>query len=151
MKKMGYSAQDVDPETTAKAMGREFFIPTKKTFELCRAIRGMQVERAKEYLDNVIALKQAVPFKSYHRWVGHKKGIGPGRYPVKSAKAVKKVLESAEENAEYKGLDSDNMVIRVIAGHKGSPTKANMPRAQGRATKWWHETVNIEIILEEVK
>jgi len=151
MKKAGYSAQDVDPEITAKAMGRELFIPTKKTFELCRAIKGMNVERAKEYLEDVIALKQAVPFKTFHRWVGHKKGIGPGRYPVKSARAVLKVLENAQENAEYKGLTSDNMRIKIIAAHKGSPTKANMPRAQGRSTRWYHETVNIELVLEEVK
>jgi large subunit ribosomal protein L22 len=151
MKKAGYSAQDVDPESTAKAMGRELFIPTKKTFELCRAIRGMNVERAKEYLENVIALKQPVPFKTYRRWVGHKKGIGPGRYPVKSARAVLKVIENAQENAEYKGLTSDNMRIKVIAAHKGSPNKAMMPRAMGRSTRWYHETVNIELVLEEVK
>jgi len=151
MKKAGYSAPEVDTETTARAMARELLIPTKKTFELCRAIRGMNVEKAKEYLENVIALKQPVPFKTFNRWVGHKKGIGPGRYPVKSARAVLRLLESAQENAEYKGLTSDEMRIKVIAAHKGSPNKANMPRAHGTSTRWWHETVNIELVLEEVK
>nr|AJS13257.1 ribosomal protein L22(archaeal)/L17eukaryotic/archaeal [uncultured archaeon] len=151
MKKAGYSAQDLDTETTARAMARELLIPTKKTFELCRAIRGMNVEKAKEYLENVIALKQPVPFKTFNRWVGHKKGIGPGRYPVKSARAVLRLLESAQENAEYKGLTSDEMRIKVIAAHKGSPNKANMPRAHGTSTRWYHETVNIELVLEEVK
>ena len=151
MKKAGYSAQDVDPETTAKAMGRELLIPTKKTFELCRALRGMNVERAKEYLENVIALKQPVPFKTFKRWVGHKPGMAAGRYPVKSARALLRILENAQENAEYKGLTSDNMRIKVIAAHKGSPNKASMPRAHGRSSRWYHETVNIELVLEEVK
>lgn len=151
MKKAGYSAQELDTETTARAMARELLIPTKKTFELCRAIRGMNVEKAKEYLENVISLKQPVPFKTFNRWVGHKKGIGPGRYPVKSARAVLRLLESAQENAEYKGLTSDEMRIKVIAAHKGSPNKANMPRAHGTSTRWYHETVNIELVLEEVK
>ena len=151
MKKAGYSAQEIDPETSARAMGRELPIPTKKTVELCRAIRGMHVERAKEYLENVIALKQPVPFKTYRRWVGHQKGIGPGRFPVKSARAIIRILESAQENAEYKGLDSDNMRIKVIAAHKGAPNKVNTPRAQGRSTRWYQETINLEIVLEEVK
>src|SRR4030067_3327147 len=131
MKKAGFSAQDLDPETTARAMARQLLCPTKMSFELCRAIRGMNGEKAKEYLENVIALKQPVPFKTFKRWVGHKKGIGPGRYPVKSARAVLRLLESAQENAEYKGLTSDEMRIKVIAAHKGSPNKANMPRAHG--------------------
>jgi len=151
MKKAGYSAQGLDPEKTSKAMGRELPIPTKKTFELCRAIRSMNVEKAKEYLENVVALRQPVPFKTYRRWVGHKKGIGPGRYPVKSARAILRILQSAQENAEYKGLESDSMRIKVIAAHKGSPQKANRPRAYGRSTRWYQETVNIELVLEEVK
>ena len=41
--------------------------------------------------------------------VAHKKGVGPGRFPKKAAKAILRVIESAKHNAEYKGLDAENM------------------------------------------
>ncbi|TLZ50610.1 MAG: 50S ribosomal protein L22 [Methanobacteriota archaeon] len=151
MSKIGYSAQDLDDETTARAIGRELPISPKKAVEMCRAIRGKSVEDAKEYLEEVIALTRAVPMKRYKMMVGHKAGIGPGRYPVKVARHFLKVLQTAEENAGYKGLDVDNMRIKVLAAHKGATTKGFMPRAHGRSSPWNQETVNLEVVLEEVE
>ncbi len=151
MPRIRYSAQDLDEETTARAIGRELPISPKKAVELCNAIRGKPLEEAKDYLERVIALEQPVPMRRYHTMVGHKHGVGPGRYPVKTARHFLKVLQGAEENAGYKGLDIDNLRIRVLAAHRGQKTKGNMPRAQGRSTPWNQETVNLEIILEEGK
>ena len=151
MTKLGYSAQDLDDETTARAIGRDLQISPKKAVEVCRAIRGKTVEDAKAYLERVIALTQAVPMKRHKMMVAHKPGIGPGRYPVKVARHFLKVLQSAEENAGYKGLDVDNMRIKVMAAHKGSTTKGYMPRAHGSSSPWNQETVNLEVVLEEVE
>ncbi len=151
MAKIGYSAQDIDDDTTARAMGRELPISPKKAVELCRAIRGKTLEAAKEYLEGVVALEQPVPMKRHKKMVGHKAGVGPGRFPVKAARSMLKVLDSAQENAEYKGLDADNMRIKVLAAHRGSKQKAMMPRAHGHSTPWNQETVNLEVVLEEVE
>lgn len=151
MSKIGYSAQGLDDETTARAYGRELQISPKMAVELCRQLRGKSVEDAKEYLERVIALKQPVPTKRYKTMIAHKRGTGPARYPVKVARHMLRILESAEENAGYKGLDVDSMRIRVIAAHRGSITKGRMPRAQGRSTPWNQETVNLEVVLEEVE
>jgi len=151
MTKLGYSAQDLDEDTTVRAYGRELPISPKKAVELCRALRGKSVEKAKEYLERVITLDQPVPMRRYKTMVAHKHGTGPARYPVKVARHLLKVLQSAEENAGYKGLDVDNMRIKVLAAHKGLTTKGNMPRAQGRSTPWNQESVNIEVVLEEVE
>jgi len=151
MTKLGYSAQDLDEEGTARAIGREMPISPKKSVELARAIRGKTVEDAKEYLERVIRLEQAVPMKRHKMMVAHKPGIGPGRYPVKVARHFLKILQSAEENAGYKGLDVDKMRIKVLAAHKGTTQKGQMPRAQGRSTPWNQETVNLEVVLEEVE
>jgi len=92
-----------------------------------------------------------VPMKKYNRWVAHKSGIGPARYPVKAAKAFLKILESAVANAEFTGKeDPDAMIIRVINAHKGATTKGYRPRAYGRSGPWNQDTVNLEIVLEEV-
>ncbi len=150
MAKLGYTMEV--KEGMAKAYGREMPIPWKKSVELARALRGKKVEQALEYLDNVIALKQPVPFRRYNRWVAHKSGYGPARYPVKAAKYFKRVLESAVSNADYLGREEpEAMVIRVINPHKGSTTKGVTHRAHGMSTPWNQDTVNLEIVLEEVE
>lgn len=151
MSKLGYSVQDVDDDTTARAIGRELPISPKKAVELCRALRGKRVEDAKQYLERVIALKQPVPMKRYNAMIAHKRGVGPARYPVKVARHFLKVLESAEENAGYKGLDVENMRIRVLVAHRGPVTEGRMPRAHGRSTPWNQDSVHLEVVLEEVE
>ena len=131
----------------AKAYGRELGISWKKSVELARELRGKTVEDALEYLDNVIALKQAVPMRRYNRWVAHKAGHGPARYPVKCARGFRKVLAGAAANAAGEG---EAMRIRVLNAHKGSIQKGSRPRAMGRSSPWNKDTVNLEIVLEEV-
>ncbi len=143
----GYSVA-FDPEKTARARGRDLPISRKKSMELCRALRGMELQDAKDYLEDIIALKRPVPFRRYTSGAGHKKGIGPGKYPVKVAKYVLKVIENAESNAEYNGMETDNLYIKSIAAHTGRVYKGYMPRAHGRWTAWDEKTTNIEVILE---
>lgn len=150
MTKLGYTT-DYKIETMARAYGRELPIAWKKSVELARALRGKSVEHAREYLEKVISLKQPVPMKRYKRWVAHKAGVGPARYPVKAAKAFLRVLESAVANAEFTGKDDpDAMHIAVINAHKGAITKGSRPRAYGRSSPWNQDTVNLEIVLAEV-
>ena len=102
-------------------------------------------------LEEVIALERAVPLKRYNKRVSHKAGVGPGRYPKKAAKAILTVVRSAASNAEYKGLDVSSMAVMTVTASRGRTIPGHMPRAQGRATQWNQETVNIEVIIEEVE
>ena len=147
---MGYT-QETDPETTSRAIGKELGVSPKKCREVCKELMGLKVDAAKQYLKDVADLKKAVPYTRFKMYLSPKPGVGPGRYPKKAALAILKVLESAQSNAEYKGLDADNMRVRVAAAHRGRIEKAYMPRAQGRSTPWNEQTTNIEIILEEIK
>src|SRR5437879_1758105 len=81
MSKFGYTVE-YKIETMARAYGRELPLAWKKSVELARQLRGKTVDQAREYLEKVIALKQPVPMKKYKRWVAHKAGPGPARYPV---------------------------------------------------------------------
>lgn len=150
MPKLGYSMR-MDPKTTARGIARELPISPKKSYELCNALRGKMAEAAKKLLDEVIELKRPIKFKKFTTAVGHKRGIGPGRYPVKSAKYFKKLIEEVQANADQQGLDGEAMRIAHIAMHPGPKRKMQRPRAFGRSTPWIQETVHIEIILEEVK
>ena len=121
-KKYAYDNKEVDESKVARAKASSLKISPKHSVEICSAIRGMEVSKAKAYLNDVIEMKKAVPFKRHNRGVGHRKGMkgwAAGRYPVKASKAILKVLENAEANAEYKGMDVENLKIEHISSHKG--------------------------------
>ena len=147
----GYTYRDEPGVTVARARGVELPMSPKKTYELLNAIRGMPVDRARTLLEEVIALKRPIPFRRYNQETAHKKATGPGRYPRKVARNVLQLLESAAENAEYEGLDTDRLFVRVAASARGRIRKATMPRAQGRGTEWNEQTTNVEIVLAERK
>jgi len=147
---MGYT-QETDAENTSRALGKEMSVSPKHCREVCKMLTGMKVEDAKKYLEEVIELKRAVPYTRFKMYLNPKPKIGPGRYPKNAAKAILRVLQSAQSNAEYKGLDAENMRVKVAAAHRGRIQKSFMPRAQGRSTPWNEQTTNIEIILEEIE
>lgn len=133
-------------------MGMELPISPKHAREICRALRGMNAKDAEEYLEDVIALKKAVPFRRYNRNVAHKRGLvgwDAGRFPQKAAREVLAVLRNAMSNAEYKGLESDDLVVYLANTKKGRTIRGWMPRAMGRATPKNRETVSLEMILRE--
>ena len=152
--KWGYSIveEELDPEKTVKASGREIRVSHKSAREVCRTIKGMMLTQAKQYLRDVVAKKKPVPFKRFRKKSGHRHGLDKafaGRYPVKAAAQILKVLESAEANAENKGLDTERMRIIHAATNQGMKVKRFMPRAQGRTTPHFDTLVHVEIALEE--
>jgi large subunit ribosomal protein L22 len=154
MPKWGYSimTEELDPEKTAKASGREIRVSHKNTREVCRTIKGMTLTHAKEYLKNVINKKQPVPFKRYRKKAGHRHGLEKafaGRYPIKAAAKVLIVLEGAEANAENKGLDLDRLRIMHAAAYPGMKIKRFFPRAHGRSSPKYDTLTHIEIVLDE--
>lgn len=66
----------------------------------------MPLNKAKSYLEDVLAHKQAIPFTRFCRGVGrtaqakNRHSNGQGRWPVKSAKFILDLLKNAESNAE---------------------------------------------------
>ena len=76
-------------------------------------------------------------------------GWAAGRYPVKAAEQVLKVLENAEANAEYKGMDTENLFIEHISSHRGVVLPGVIPRAFGRMTPFNTPTTHIQIVLQE--
>ena len=147
---MKYSTK-VDSDKTAKAYGYELHCSPKDSMNLAHAIRGMKTEDAKKYLQEIIDMERPLPAVFHNRKRAHQKGIGPGSYPQKAAKYMLKTLENAENNAEYKGFDVENMKISHISTYGGRVIKGVMPRAHGRATDKNTKTTNIEIIVEEVE
>ena len=154
MPKWGYSiiAEELDPEKTAKASGRELRVSHKAAREVCQVVKGMTLSKAKAYLRDVIDKKKAVPFRRYKKKVGHRSGLKKtfaGRYPVKTSQKILRVIEAAEANAENKGLDLDRLRILHAAAYPGIKIKRYTPRAHGRASPKYETTTHVEIVLQE--
>lgn len=152
--KWGYSiiAEELDLEKTVKASAREIRVSHKSAREVCRTIKGMMLTKAKQYLKEVVDKKKPVPFRRFTKKLGHRHGLVKayaGRYPVKTAKHVLKVLEEAEANAENKGLDIDRLRIIHAAASQGMKIKRFKPRAQGRASPRFEILSHIEVVLQE--
>ena len=68
----------------------------------------------------------------------------------KTAGLVKKLIESAVANAEYKKvMDVDNLYVKTIWVDQGPVLKRFRPRAQGRAFGVRKKTSHINVVLEE--
>lgn len=128
----------------ARAMGRALPISFKQSVEVCNFIRGKGVNEAKSILKKVSEKKMIVPFKRFNRDLGHKKKIGPGRFPVKTSKELLKLLEAVEANAQFKGLNTSNLTIMHICAHKASKVWHF-----GRKRRRQMKRTNVEVIVEE--
>jgi len=154
MPKWGYSITDIDIEKTAKASGRELRVSHKHAREVCKTIKGMKLNQAKDYLKQVILKKKPVPFRRYNKKVGHRRGLEnacAGRYPVKAATEILNVLEGAEANAEYKGLDLERLKITHASAYPGMKIKRYISRAFGRSSPRFNTLVHVELVLEEME
>ena len=153
MARVAYS-QKLEGENFARGKANELNRSPKHSIEIAGFIRHKQINEAIAYLNEVIALKKAIPFKRFTRNVAHKRGLpgnwDAGRYPVKASKAYIRLLESVKKNAEYLGLDAEKLEIVHVTANRGRAQKAFFPRAMGRATPKVRESVNIEIIAREV-
>jgi large subunit ribosomal protein L22 len=154
MPEWGYSVLEIDPEKTAKASGRELRVSPKSTREVCNTIKGMKLDQARSFLRQVILKKKPVPFRRHTKKVGHRRGLQKayaGRYPVKAAQKVLEVLENAEANAEYKGLDIERLRIIHASAYSGMKIKRYIPRAFGRATPRFETLCHVELVLEQME
>lgn len=116
---------------------------TKHCIEIAKALRYKTTAYAQKYLEDVIALRRPVEFKTFKRNVGHKAGIASGRFPQKAAQQFLKLVKAVEANAQFKSLNVDDLkIIKLVAN------LASIPAGGGRHK---HKTkrTHLEIIVRE--
>jgi large subunit ribosomal protein L22 len=153
MARTGYSTQ-IEGETLARGKANEIPISPKHAIEIARFIRNMKAGEAVAYLEEVVAEKKTIPFRKFNRKVAHKRGLvgwDAGRFPKKASVAYIRLLHSVSKNAEYLGLDTENLKIVHVSANRGRGFEGFFPRAMGRASPKRRETVNIEIVVKEVQ
>lgn len=135
-------------ENQAIVRGLDLPISWKDSVEVCRFLRKKSLQQAKRLLQQVLDKKIAVPIKKYGLGDrGHKKSkVGPGFYPQKSTKHILQLLNTLEANAQDKGLNISNLIIKKLM-----PNKASLPWHHGRHRGRKMKRSHIEIIAEEVR
>ncbi len=143
---MAYKYSTPIGENCAKAVGVALPISRKQSIMVCKFIRNKSVQFAKKQLSEVMKKKLAVPYTRFNDDIGHKAGMAAGRYPLKTCTHILALLESAESNAQFKGLSTGDLIIAHISAQKG-PDTWRYGRHMRRRAKRTH----IEIVLEERK
>jgi large subunit ribosomal protein L22 len=114
----------------------------------------MRLEEAKSLLEAVTEKKKAIAYRRYKKEVPHHsldERFYAGRYPVRAATRILKLLEELESNAEYKGLDIDRLRIVHAASQRGLKVRKFIPRAYGRATPYNNTLTHVELVGYEAR
>ena len=149
-----YATEPENASKSAKARGSYLRVHFKNTRETAQAIKHMHLKRAVRYLKNVMAKKEIVPFRRFSACAGRKAQAKQfhttqGRWPKKSAEFLLQLLKNAESNAEFKGLDTDHLVIESIQVNAAPKMRRRTYRAHGRINPYMSSPSHIEVILAE--
>jgi ribosomal protein uL22 len=114
----------------------------KHAREVCNAIKGMKLERAKAYLQNVIDYKETVTFTKFTGGCGrhaqaknHSASGSKGRWPQKASKMILDLVRNAEANAEMKGISVDDLIVSHSQANRAMQQRRRTYRAHGRINR----------------
>ncbi|KAJ2078131.1 60S ribosomal protein L17B [Coemansia sp. RSA 988] len=149
-----YSATPANEAKSARCRGSDLRVHFKNTVETANAIKGRKLLNAVTYLKDVQEHKQCVPFRRFHRGIGRTaqvKGMGAptGRWPEKSVKFLLDLLKNVQANAETKGLNTEELVIKHILVNAAAKNRRRTYRAHGRINPYMSNPCHIEIIVTE--
>jgi len=106
-------------------------ISFKSSLILSRELKGLKMDRAKQFLDDLINQKASVD----------------GKYYTTVAKSFLQVLKSAEANARQKNLDTEKLFVKIAKTDK--TRKFVRPKSRFKFRGREAKIANIEIVLEE--
>lgn len=129
----------------AKAYGRRIDMSPKHAMEICRHIKGMNAKKADAFLTRVQEKKEYVPLKRFNKQTPHRKGGQKGRYPIKAARIIQKLLRNAMNNAEQAGMDKEKLVIVHANAHRGPAYSRKKPKGRWKYNQI--DTTHVEIIV----
>jgi len=149
-----YSREAENSTKSCKASGSDLRVHFKNTCVTASAIKKMSLKKAKKYLEDVMAHKQAIPFRFFNGCVGRHAqakmtGATQCRWPTKSCQFLLHLLKNAESNAEVKGLDTENLDIFHIQVNRAQKQRRRTYRAHGRTNPYMSCPSHIELILCE--
>jgi len=138
----------------AKAIASNAPVSWKYSLEICREIKGKDWEKAKSFLERVITHEQWLPLRKYTKDMGHRRGkptsnTKTGRFPQLCCKAWIKLLDQVKANADYKGMDSEHlMIVHAVASQGiGRRSHQSQGRMSGKMRK--KKAAHLEVVVRE--
>lgn len=151
-----YNTEILDESATVKACVSNAKVSFKNTRETCSTLRGRTVEGCITYLKNVIEKKECVPMRRYARGCGNtaqakqfnigKYKASKGRWPMKSAEAVIKVLKNIKNNAAVKNIDVEDLVVKMVSVNRAPKIHGRVFRAHGRVNAFNKSPCHIQVV-----
>ena len=116
----------------------------------------MLLNKAEEYLKDVLDHKRCVPFSRYDHSVGRcsaaiQFGLTKGRYPEKSVRIMLYLLKNAKANAETKKLNIEKTIIKNVLVNHATEGRRRTYRAHGSINAYCSSNCHVDIICEELK
>ncbi|MFH0859918.1 MAG: 50S ribosomal protein L22 [Candidatus Altiarchaeota archaeon] len=144
-----YAFKPKNKSKSVVAAGRDLNMSFKDAVNVCTAVKGLKLADAMALMENVKVKKTPIPSVKYKLGVGHRKGDVPksGKYPVKVAGEMLKLLNNLQANAEYKALDVEKIKIKHALALRGFSRAKRKPK--GRWKTWNTEYTHMQIMGEE--
>eukprot|EP01026_Neomeris_dumetosa_P013276 TRINITY_DN14642_c0_g1_i4.p2 TRINITY_DN14642_c0_g1~~TRINITY_DN14642_c0_g1_i4.p2 ORF type:complete len:189 (-),score=22.89 TRINITY_DN14642_c0_g1_i4:225-791(-) len=149
-----YAREPDNPTKSCKARGSDLRVSFKNTREAAKAIKGMDLTQAKQYLEDVLEHKRCIPYRRFCGSMGRTaqaknegSTTGQGRWPKKSCEVLLSMLKNAESNAETKGLDVEELYVSHIQVNQAQKQRRRTYRAHGRINPYMSHPCHIEMIL----
>lgn len=126
----------------------------KNTYETAKAIKGMLLNKAIQYLEQVLKHERCIPFTKFDGATGRtgqakEFGLTHGRWPEKSVKVILGLLQNGKSNAETKKLNLDKLVIANCQVNQATAGRRRTFRAHGRVNAYMSSNCHVQIRFEE--
>jgi large subunit ribosomal protein L17e len=120
------------------------------------AIKGMKLNKALQYLEQVKKHERCIPFRRFNGGVGRTSQANEfkttqGRWPEKSIELIEGLLKNASSNAGEKQLDLESLIISHVQVNQAPKGRRRTYRAHGRINAYLSHPCHVEIVLTPAK
>lgn len=120
--------EQITKKESAIVRGDSLHISHKYSYSICDAIRGKTIDKAINFLEQVILKKKAVPMNN--REIPHRKGnLMAGRYPQNATKAFIELLKQLKANSSVNNIENP-YISSAIANRASRPFKRGGKKAK---------------------
>ncbi|MEN2496258.1 MAG: 60S ribosomal protein L17 [Marteilia pararefringens] len=149
-----FSKKVENPSLVGQSKLTDARIKYKNTVETVKMLKGMTIQRAIAYLNNVIDNKEIVTATKFNNGRGRKAQCKQfnqvqGFHPQKICKVLIKLVENAANNAVQKGLNRDKLFISAIQANPARVVQKRHFASNGRIKKFNRSPSHVFIMVEE--
>ncbi len=156
MAKKEYQSKVGKASKTARALITNSNISLKYSTEICNLIKTRPVNSVIDWLGRIESHIEYLPLRRYNKKVGHRKGDAKsgakaGRYPEMTVREFISLLNLAKNNADFKGLDTEKLIILTAFASMGINRYSYQSKGKiaGKARR--QNATHIEVIVGEQK